>query len=82
MTCWRRLRDCQQAGVWEKLHETLLSRLHGAEGLDVSGHFCLWALGAVWYRLLCMSWVALGILYPCGSGARGGNQSMARTKGG
>ena len=36
MTCWRRLRDWQQAGVWQKLHETLLSRLHGAEGLDWS----------------------------------------------
>ena len=34
--CWRRLRDWQQAGVWQKLHETLLSRLHGAEGLDWS----------------------------------------------
>ena len=36
MTCWRRLRDWQQAGVWQKLHETLLSRLQGAEGLDWS----------------------------------------------
>ena len=34
--CWRRLRDWQQAGVWQKLHETLLSRLHGSEGLDWS----------------------------------------------
>ncbi len=36
MTCWRRLRDWQQAGVWAKLHETLLSRLHGADQLDWS----------------------------------------------
>ena len=36
MACWRRLRDWQQAGVWEKLHETLWSRLHGADGLDWS----------------------------------------------
>ena len=36
MTCWRRLRDWQQAGVWQQLHETLLSRLHGAECLDWS----------------------------------------------
>ena len=36
MTCWRRLRDWQQAGVWQKLHETLLSRLHGADRLDWS----------------------------------------------
>ena len=34
--CWRRLRDWQQAGVWQKLHETLLPRLHGSEGLDWS----------------------------------------------
>ncbi len=36
MTCWRRLRDWQQAGVWEQLHETLLSRLHSADQLDWS----------------------------------------------
>ena len=36
MTCWRRLRDWQQAGVWEKLPATLLSRLHGADQLDWS----------------------------------------------
>ena len=36
MTCWRRLRDWQQAGVWQKLHETLLSRLLGADRLDWS----------------------------------------------
>lgn len=27
MTCWRRLRDWQQAGVWERLHRALLDRL-------------------------------------------------------
>lgn len=31
-----RLRDWQQAGVWQKLHEMLLSRLHGADRLDWS----------------------------------------------
>ena len=36
MTCWRRLRDWQQAGVWQKLHAMLLSRLHGADRLDWS----------------------------------------------
>ena len=34
--CWRRLRDWQQAGVCQKLHETLLSRLHDADRLDWS----------------------------------------------
>ena len=27
VTCWRRLRDWQQAGVWDRLHHTLLDRL-------------------------------------------------------
>jgi hypothetical protein len=31
MTCWRRLRDWQAAGVWNRLHEVLLSELHAAE---------------------------------------------------
>jgi transposase len=30
MTCWRRLRDWQQAGVWKRLHHTLLQRLQDA----------------------------------------------------
>jgi transposase len=36
MTCWRRLRDWQKAGVWEKLHKELLRRLHAAERIDWS----------------------------------------------
>ena len=27
MTCWRRLREWQQAGVWQRLHELLLAKL-------------------------------------------------------
>lgn len=27
MTCWRRLRDWQAAGVWQALHELLLAKL-------------------------------------------------------
>jgi transposase len=34
MTCWRRLRDWQAAGVWEDLHRTLLNRLGEAERID------------------------------------------------
>ena len=30
MTCWRRLRDWQKAGVWEKIHRILLARLQKA----------------------------------------------------
>ena len=36
MTCWRRLRDWNQAGVWQRLHELLLADLRGAGGLDLS----------------------------------------------
>lgn len=36
MTCWRRLRDWQQAGVWDRLHRVLLARLRGADQIDWS----------------------------------------------
>jgi transposase len=34
MTCWRRLRDWQEAGVWEGLHRTLLNSLGEADRID------------------------------------------------
>ena len=40
MTCWRRLRDWQQAGVWQQLHEQLLARLRRAGRLDLSRAVC------------------------------------------
>ncbi len=36
MTCWRRLRDWQAAGVWQRLHEVLLAKLQGADQIDWS----------------------------------------------
>ncbi|WP_243457557.1 IS5 family transposase [Ottowia testudinis] len=36
MTCWRRLRDWQAAGVWHRLHLALLAELRGAGKLDFS----------------------------------------------
>ncbi len=36
MTAWRRLRDWQEAGVWERLHELLLAELHAAGEIDWS----------------------------------------------
>jgi len=36
VTCWRRLRDWQEAGVWDRLHQTLLDRLGEAERIDWS----------------------------------------------
>jgi transposase len=36
MTCWRRLRDWHQAGVWQQLHEALLAELNAAGALDWS----------------------------------------------
>ena len=34
MTCWRRLRDWQQAGVWDTVHRHLLNQLNGADEID------------------------------------------------
>ncbi len=34
MTCWRRLRDWQEAGVWDDLHRLFLERLHKANRID------------------------------------------------
>jgi len=36
MTCWRRLRDWQAAGVWQALHKVLLAKLRGTEKIDWS----------------------------------------------
>lgn len=36
MTCWRRLRDWHEAGVWKRLHEVLLDRLGAAGQIDWS----------------------------------------------
>ncbi len=36
MTCWRRLRDWQEAGVWDRLHEALLAELNAADKIDWS----------------------------------------------
>src|SRR5438067_127940 len=36
MTCWRRLRDWQEAGVWAELHAVLLDKLAQADQLDWS----------------------------------------------
>src|SRR3954468_5940693 len=36
MTCWRRLKEWQEAGVWQRLHEVLLAKLNEAELIDWS----------------------------------------------
>ena len=36
MTCWRRLRDWQQAGVWDKIHRLSLNKLREADKIDWS----------------------------------------------
>src|SRR5262245_24840046 len=35
-TCWRRLRDWQRAGVWDRLHRLLLDRLGSRSKIDWS----------------------------------------------
>ena len=34
MTCWRRLREWQARGLWQRLYEALLARLHQADRID------------------------------------------------
>jgi transposase len=34
MTCWRRLRDWHEAGVWQELHEQLLAKLRAAHKIN------------------------------------------------
>lgn len=36
MTCWRRLAEWNEAGVWQRLHESLLAELNAAGKLDWS----------------------------------------------
>ncbi len=36
MTCWRRLRDWNAAGVWRELHQVLLDKLNAADKIDWS----------------------------------------------
>ena len=36
VTAWRRLRDWQQAGVWERLHQALVEKLNAAGVIDWS----------------------------------------------
>ena len=36
MTCWRRLKEWQEAGVWQRLHEVLLAKLNEAALIDWS----------------------------------------------
>jgi transposase len=36
MTCWRRLQEWKQQGVWEKIHRVLLNKLRRADQIDFS----------------------------------------------
>ena len=36
MTCWRRLRDWQKAGIWDKVHNVLLNKLRESDQIDFS----------------------------------------------
>ncbi len=36
MTCWRRLREWHEAGVWQRLHELLLAKLREGDQIDWS----------------------------------------------
>lgn len=36
MTCWRRLKEWHEAGIWQRLHRVLLDRLGEADRIDWS----------------------------------------------
>jgi len=36
VSCWRRLRDWQSAGVWDRLFDVMIERLHAADRIDWS----------------------------------------------
>jgi transposase len=36
MTCWRRLAEWQEAGIWDEILQTILSLLRAADKLDLS----------------------------------------------
>ena len=36
VTCWRRLKDWQETGVWQRLHEVLLAELRRRDQLDLA----------------------------------------------
>ena len=36
MTCWSHLKEWQEAGIWQRIHERLLSKLREADKLDWS----------------------------------------------
>jgi transposase len=40
MTCWRRLHEWQQAGVFQRLHHLLLAKRRQADRLDLSRAVC------------------------------------------
>ena len=46
MTCWRRLRDWQKAGVWEELHAVMLDRLAASNRIDWERARCGLGFGA------------------------------------
>jgi transposase len=40
MTCWRRLHEWQQAGVFQRLHQLLLAKLRQTNRLDLTRAVC------------------------------------------
>lgn len=36
MTCWHHVRDCQEAGVWDRLHRVRLAKLRNTCRIDFS----------------------------------------------
>src|SRR5688572_2944511 len=82
-TCWRRLRDWQEAGVWAKLHERLLNWLGDQAAIDwsrasvdslsvrakrgASRPAPTRSTGASPAPSTTWSWIGTGFPWPCGS---------------
>jgi transposase len=54
MTCWRRLRDWQAAGVWHRLHALLLAELRAAGQLELTRAIA-WISAHTWARSTSLS---------------------------
>src|SRR5215207_11548356 len=54
VTCWRRLRDWQAAGVWHRLHALLLAELRAAGQLELTRAIA-WISAHTWARSTSLS---------------------------
>jgi transposase len=71
VTCWRRLRDWQEAGVWDRLHRELLRRLRQADRID-------WSRACVGSASIAAKGGRRNRVEPDGPWQQGGHQAAPR----